>query len=80
MFTDNENKLLHAPADAFPLLKAVQKSILQQSCGSCRHANVNVHTMLRVAVNKYKSDKNFIRLCQGLFPLPCRIAGVMVTP
>ena len=76
MFSDNETKLLHAPADAFPLLKAVQRTVALYGCPVCGQSRVNPHAMLRLAVNKYKSDKNFIDLCRSLFALPCTVAGV----
>lgn len=80
MFTNNETKLLNAPAPAFPLLVVAQRAARTNSCGSCGHRQVNVHTLLRVAVNKYKSDKNFIEHCQRLFALPTSIAGVRIVP
>ena len=80
MFNDNELKLLHAPAARFPLLAAVQRSYDPDGCPVCGHPRVNVHAMLRVAVNKYKSDKDFIAMCRGLFPLPAIVAGVRISP
>ncbi len=76
MFSDAEMKLLTSPHGGFPLLAAVQST--WRSCRTCGHANVNIHSMLRVALTRYRSDKKFIAHCKSLFPLPCSVAGVLL--
>lgn len=80
MFSDNEIKLMNAPTHEFPLITVAQRAAFAPKCGSCRGNSVNAHSMLRLAVNKYKSDKNFIEHCKKLFPLPTSIAGVHLVP
>lgn len=80
MFSDNEIKLLSSQASDFPLLRLAQRAAKDEHCGKCRGGKVNVHAMLRLAVNKYKSDKKFIEHCKGLFPLPTSISGIRIIP
>ena len=76
MFTEVETKLLNADNAEFPLIAAAKSAL--DGCRTCGHANVNVHSMLRVAVNKYKRDKRFRDHCARLFRLPVSIAGIFV--
>lgn len=76
MFSNTERLLLSASTAGFPLLAAAQS--LYKSCKSCGHRNVNIHAALRTALHRYRSDKNFIAYCKRLFPLPCRVAGVLL--
>jgi len=74
MYTDLELKLLGADTTRFPMLTAIKQRAKQ--CTSCGHGPVNIHSMLRAALNRYKSDKQFLEWCSTLFKLPCNIAGV----
>ena len=76
MLSDAEVKLLESDCSKWPLLRAAQENL--RRCSSCGHSRVNIHTMLRLALNKYKSDKEFIAHCRKLFALPCAIAGVLL--
>ena len=76
MFSDSEIRLLQADNSGFPLVQAAQGAL--ERCGKCGHKAVNVHAMLRVAVNKYKNDKGFLLHLSTLMKLPCSIAGVFV--
>lgn len=76
MFTDAEIRLLNANNGEFPLLVAAKAAM--DRCNTCGHKNVNVHSMLRVALNKYKSDKRFIHHLSTFMHLPCSIAGVYI--
>lgn len=76
MFTDAELKLLNADNTRYPLIAAAKAEM--NACKSCGHGNVNIHTMLRVAVNKYKNDKQFKEHCASLFRLPCSVSGVLI--
>ena len=76
MYTEFELKLLADPPAEFPFLQAV--AARAKECSTCGHGNVNIHSLLRIAINKYKSDKRFIEHCSTLFPLPCAVAGVLI--
>lgn len=76
MYSIYEKALLDTPASQFPLLAAAQS--LYKNCNKCGHKNVNVHAALKLAVHKYKNDKQFKDHCASLFRLPCAIAGVLV--
>lgn len=76
MYSDAEIKLLESGSGGFPLLAAAQAAYKQ--CHSCSHANVNVHAMLRTALYRYRSDKQFLEHCKKLFRLPCGVAGVFL--
>ena len=76
MFTDSEIRLLQASNEGFPLVQAAQAAY--NSCGKCGHRPVNVHSLLRIAINKYKSDKQFITHLSTLMQLPVSIAGVFI--
>lgn len=77
MYSITELKLLSSPPPGYPLLNAAARQ--KAACESCSHKNVNVHSMLKVALNKYKSDKQFIDYVDKLIGLPCSIAGVYLT-
>ena len=77
MFTDTEKALLDNPGP-FPLLRAASAAAGRKGCPTCRHAAVNVHGMIRAAINKYKTDKRFLDHCASLFRLPARAAGVTI--
>ena len=77
MFSELEKKLLDNPSTQFPLLAAV--SAASKRCPTCGHPKADVHIMLRAAIIKYRNDKDFIRHCSSLFPLPASIAGIMIS-
>lgn len=77
MLSDAESRLLSAPSKDFPLIAAVAASMSR--CRTCSgQGSLQVHVMLRTAINKYKSDKHFIEHCRGLFKLPCVVSGVLI--
>lgn len=74
--TDAETIVLSSDARGFPLLIAAQQA--GAGCGKCGHANVNVHAMLRVALTRYKNDKQFRVWLGNKMKLPVTIAGVVI--
>lgn len=76
MFSEPESKLLSGPDSGFPLLEAVKAR--GRACRKCGHADVNLHSMLRTVVNRYKNDAGFKAYCSRLFRLPCSVAGVLI--
>jgi len=76
MISDFELKLLSADMREFPLMAAAQAAV--RRCPVCKHGQLNVHSVLRTAITKYKNDKRFKKACSRLFSLPCTVAGVLI--
>ena len=77
MLTATDIKLLENPPAGFPMIGAASAA-WRKKCGTCPGKG-NVRSILQIAVLKYMHNKDFINHCKTLFPLPCRIGGVMVT-
>lgn len=76
MLNAAEIKLLNSDNTKFPMIKAASAAL--KKCGTCGHKNVNIHTMLRVAVTKYAKDPAFVEHCRNIAVLPCMIGGILI--
>lgn len=77
MLSLDELKLLnHGDLSKFPMINAVKS--MHNGCTSCRSRRVNIKSALKLAVQRYAHNKDFIDMCRRLYNLPVILGGQLI--
>lgn len=60
----------------FVLIKAVAQ--LEATCRGCRHSGMSPRSALKLALQRYAKDPEFVEAAGTLFRLPLLMCGVMI--